>query len=69
MARTVRHRVRQPRSRARAAAQHNRQVAGVTGALLLVVCLYSVTIGPDGWLWFGWAVLLLACVALFVVRP
>ncbi|MBD0688754.1 hypothetical protein [Streptomyces sp. CBMA123] len=69
MARTVRHPVRRSRSRAQAAAHHNRQVAGVTGVLLLVVCLYSVTIGPDGWLWFGWAVLLLACVALFQVRP
>ncbi|MER7668965.1 hypothetical protein ABTY61_10875 [Kitasatospora sp. NPDC096128] len=69
MARTVRHPVRHGRSRAQAAAHHNRQFAWVTGALLLVVCLYSVTIGPDGWLWFGWAVLLLACAGLFVVRP
>ncbi|MEU4113779.1 hypothetical protein AB0F71_04700 [Kitasatospora sp. NPDC028055] len=69
MARTVRHSVRHGGSRARAAAHHNRQVAWVTGALLLVVCLYSVTIGPDGWLWFAWAVLLLACVGLFLVRP
>ncbi|MEV7603148.1 hypothetical protein AB0O91_37840 [Kitasatospora sp. NPDC089797] len=69
MARTVRRRVRHARGRAQAAAHHNRQVAAVTGALLLVVCLYSVTIGPDGWLWFGWAVLLLACVALFLVHP
>ncbi|MFD4654213.1 hypothetical protein ACFWP2_01160 [Kitasatospora sp. NPDC058444] len=65
MARTVRH----PRSRSRAVAHHNRQVAGVTGVLLLVVCLYSVAIGPNAWLWFGWAVLLLVCAALFAVRP
>ncbi|WP_030246680.1 hypothetical protein [Streptomyces sp. NRRL S-350] len=65
MARTERH----PRSRPRAVAHHNRQVAVVTGALLPVVCLYSVVIGPDGWLWFAWAVLLLVSVALFVVRP
>ncbi|HJD85790.1 hypothetical protein [Kitasatospora aureofaciens] len=69
MARTVRHPVRHRRSRAQASAHHNRQVAGVTGVLLLVVSLYSVTIGPDGWLWFAWAVLLLACAALFAVRP
>ncbi|MFF4378853.1 hypothetical protein [Kitasatospora sp. NPDC001547] len=65
MARTVRH----PRSRPRAAAHHNRQVAAATGVLLLAVCLYSVVIEPDAWLWFGWAVLLLVCVALFAVRP
>ncbi|MFJ8627174.1 hypothetical protein ACIRD3_30645 [Kitasatospora sp. NPDC093550] len=65
MARTVRH----PRSRSHAVAHHNRQVAWVTGALLLVVSLYTVTIGPDGWLWLGWAVLLLVCVGLFLVRP
>ncbi|MFF2147998.1 hypothetical protein [Kitasatospora sp. NPDC058190] len=65
MARTVRHH----RNRSQAVAHHNRQVAGITGVLLLAVSLYSVTIGPDGRLWFGWAVLLLACVALFVVRP
>jgi hypothetical protein len=69
MARTVRHPARHHRNHSQAVAHHNRQVAGVTGALLLAVSLYSVTIGPDGWLWFGWAVLLLACVALFVVRP
>ncbi|MET8542757.1 hypothetical protein ABZW03_19190 [Kitasatospora sp. NPDC004799] len=64
MARTV----RPPRSRSRAVAHHNRQVAGVTGVLLLAVCLYSVVIGPNAWLWFGWTVLLLVCVALFAVR-
>ncbi|MER6301541.1 hypothetical protein ABT247_18530 [Kitasatospora sp. NPDC001539] len=69
MARAVRRPVRHHRSRAQAVAHHNRQVAWTTGVLLLVVCLYTVTIGPDGWLWFAWAVLLLACVALFVVRP
>ncbi|MER7756606.1 hypothetical protein [Kitasatospora sp. NPDC097643] len=65
MARTVRH----PRTRSQAVAHHNRQVAGVTAALLVVVSVYSVTIGPNGWLWFGWTVLLLACVALFLVHP
>ncbi|MFE2414224.1 hypothetical protein ACFXDE_38440 [Kitasatospora sp. NPDC059408] len=64
MARTVRH----PRSRTEAIAHHNRQVAGVTAALLVVISLYTVVIGPDGWLWFAWAVLLLSCVALFTIR-
>ncbi len=64
MARTV----RRPRSRATAVAQHNRQLAGVTAGLLVVVSLYSAVLGSNGWLWFGWTVLLLACVALFAVR-
>ncbi|MFI6843546.1 hypothetical protein OG535_12155 [Kitasatospora sp. NBC_00085] len=66
MARTVRH---HPRSKSRAVMHHNRQVAAVTAGLLVVVSVYSAAIGPNGWLWFGWAVLLLACVALFAVRP
>ncbi|WP_049659892.1 hypothetical protein [Kitasatospora sp. MY 5-36] len=65
MARTVRH----PRDHSRAVRHHNREVAGVTGVLLLAVCLYSVVIEPNAWLWFGWTVLLLVCVALFTVRP
>ncbi|MFF7988492.1 hypothetical protein ACFZDG_01720 [Kitasatospora xanthocidica] len=65
MARTVRH----PSNGSRAAAHHNRQVAWTTGVLLLAVSLYTVTIGPNGWLWFGWAVLLLVCVGLFLVHP
>ncbi|MEV0536941.1 hypothetical protein [Kitasatospora sp. NPDC050463] len=65
MAKTVRHR---SRSRPQAVTQHNRQVAAVTAALLVVVSLYSAVLGPNGWLWLGWTVLLLACVALFAVR-
>ncbi|MFB7471247.1 hypothetical protein [Kitasatospora sp. NPDC056184] len=65
MARTVRH----PRTRAEAVAHHNRQVAAVTAGLLVVVSVYSAVLGSNGWLWFGWTVLLLACVALFAVRP
>ncbi|MER7708907.1 hypothetical protein ABTX81_39270 [Kitasatospora sp. NPDC097605] len=65
MARTARH----PRTRAETVAHHNRQVAAVTAGLLVVISLYSAVLGSNGWLWFGWAVLLLACVALFVVRP
>ncbi|MBV2153739.1 hypothetical protein [Kitasatospora sp. SUK 42] len=69
MARTVRHPARHHRGLAQAAARHNRQIAGVTEVLLLAVVLYTVVIGPNEWLWVGWAVLLLVCVALFVVRP
>ncbi|MFE7560100.1 hypothetical protein [Kitasatospora sp. NPDC057500] len=65
MARTARH----PRTRSQAVAHHNRQVAAVTAGLLVVVSVYSAVIGSNGWLWFAWTVLLLSCVALFVVRP
>ncbi|MFE6056119.1 hypothetical protein ACFQ6N_35685 [Kitasatospora sp. NPDC056446] len=65
MARTVRH----PRSSSRAVAHHNREVAAVTAVLLAAVSVYTVVIGQNGWLWFGWAVLLLVCVALFLVHP
>ncbi|MED7953527.1 MULTISPECIES: hypothetical protein [unclassified Streptomyces] len=64
MARTVRH----PRTRAQSVAHHNRQVAGVTAGLLVLISAYSAVLGSNGWLWFGWTVLLLACVALFAVR-
>ncbi|WP_405004364.1 hypothetical protein OHV13_08415 [Kitasatospora purpeofusca] len=64
MARTERH----PRNRSRSVALHNRQVAGVTAGLLVAVSVYSAVLGSNGWLWFGWTVLLLACVALFAVR-
>ncbi|MFF8768905.1 hypothetical protein [Kitasatospora sp. NPDC015120] len=64
MARTVRH----PRTRAETVALHNRQAAAVTAVLLVAVSLYSAVLGPDGWLWFGWSVLLLVCVGLFAVR-
>ncbi|MFE4515897.1 hypothetical protein ACFRMQ_17095 [Kitasatospora sp. NPDC056783] len=65
MARTVRHR----RNHSGAVAHHNRQVAGVTAVLLAAICVYTVVIGPDAWLWFGWAVLLLVCLALFAIHP
>ncbi|MFF7459318.1 hypothetical protein [Kitasatospora sp. NPDC008115] len=65
MARTARH----PRTRPQAVAHHNRQVAAVTAGLLVVVSVYSAVLGSNGWLWFGWTVLLLSCVALFLVHP
>ncbi|MEU6235098.1 hypothetical protein [Kitasatospora sp. NPDC047058] len=48
---------------------HNRRAAAVTAGLLVVISVYSAALGPNGWLWFGWTVLLLVCVGLFVVRP
>ncbi|MFI9326184.1 hypothetical protein ACIGZJ_01420 [Kitasatospora sp. NPDC052868] len=65
MARTARH----PRTRPQAVAHHNRQVAAVTAGLLVVISVYSAALGANGWLWLGWAVLLLACVTLFAIRP
>ncbi|GAA1397908.1 hypothetical protein GCM10009639_35800 [Kitasatospora putterlickiae] len=65
MARPARH----PRNRSEAVAHHNRQVAVVTVGLLVVISVYSAVLGSNGWLWFGWTVLLLACVALFAIRP
>ncbi|WP_327676510.1 hypothetical protein [Kitasatospora sp. NBC_00458] len=64
MARTARH----PRTRAQSVALHNRQVAGVTVGLLVLISAYSAALGSNGWLWLGWTVLLLACVALFAIR-
>lgn len=67
MARTARpHR---PRTRSEAVTHHNRRAAAVTAGLLVVISVYSAALGPNGWLWFGWTVLLLVCVGLFVVRP
>ena len=45
-----------------------RQAAFLAGGLLVLISLYSATLGSNGWLWFGWAVLLLVCAALFAVR-
>ncbi|MGW6918841.1 hypothetical protein ACWGB8_34215 [Kitasatospora sp. NPDC054939] len=55
-------------ARREAVMHHNRQVAYVTGGLLVVVSLYSAALGPNGWLWFGWTVLLLLCAALFAIK-
>ncbi|WP_371481929.1 hypothetical protein [Kitasatospora sp. NBC_00315] len=49
-------------------ARHGRRTAFLAGGLLVLISLYSVTIGTNGVLWFGWAVLLLVCAALFAVR-
>ncbi len=49
-------------------APRGRQAAFLAGGLLVLISLYSATLGPNGWLWFGWAVLLLVCAALFAVR-
>ncbi|MFI6446582.1 hypothetical protein [Kitasatospora sp. NPDC050543] len=43
-------------------------MAWLTGGLLVLVSAYTVALGSNSWLWFGWAVLLLVCAGLFVVR-
>ncbi|MFD0263897.1 hypothetical protein [Kitasatospora indigofera] len=48
--------------------RRGRQAVLLAAGLLVLISLYSVTIGPNGWLWFGWAVLLMVCAALFAVR-
>ncbi|MFC9329174.1 hypothetical protein [Kitasatospora sp. NPDC057015] len=70
MARAGRHPVRAGAHRrgAQDAARRGRQAAYLAAGLLVLISLYSVTIGTNGWLWFGWAVLLLVCAALFAVR-
>ncbi|MCC3767771.1 hypothetical protein [Streptomyces sp. UNOC14_S4] len=32
-------------------------MAALTVVVLVVVTAYTVTIGSDGWLWFGWVLL------------
>ena len=53
---------------ARHGSPHGRQAAFLAAGLLVLISLYSATLGSNGWLWFGWAVLLLVCAALFAVR-
>ncbi|MFF1872211.1 hypothetical protein [Streptomyces sp. CB03911] len=48
--------------------RRGRQAVFLAAGLLVLISLYSVTIGSNGWLWFGWAVLLMVCAALFAVR-
>lgn len=37
-----------------------------TGVCLVVITLFSVTLGGNGWLWFSWVVLGLATVGVIV---
>ena len=64
------HAKRHPRTGdgARHGSPHARQTAFLAGGLLVLISLYSATLGSNGWLWFGWTVLLLVCAALFAVR-
>lgn len=41
--------------------------AGTVAALVLVTA-YTVTMGSSGWLWFGWAVLVLVTVGVLAAR-
>ncbi len=45
-----------------------RALALCTVVALVLVTGYSVALGGDGWLWFGWAVLGLATVASALSR-
>ncbi|WP_185921592.1 hypothetical protein [Streptomyces sp. WAC06614] len=43
-------------------------MAVLTFAALVVVATYSVALGSNGWLWFGWIVLGLLTVAMAASR-
>lgn len=45
-----------------------RAMAVFTVAALVAVSAYSVTLGGNGWLWFGWLLLLLLTVGAFAAR-
>ncbi|MFC9278582.1 hypothetical protein [Streptomyces collinus] len=42
--------------------------AMTVGALILVTA-YTVALGSNGWLWFGWVVLGLLTLAMIVTQP
>lgn len=46
-----------------------RAMALGTVVTLVLVTGYSVTLGGDGWLWFGWVLLALATVTSAFTRP
>ncbi|WP_431968147.1 hypothetical protein [Actinacidiphila sp. bgisy160] len=39
-----------------------------TVASLVAVTAYTVALGPNGWLWFAWVVLMLATIGVFAIR-
>ncbi|MER7306382.1 hypothetical protein ABT365_13060 [Streptomyces griseoluteus] len=45
-----------------------RAMAALTVGGLVVVTAYTVALGGNGWLWFGWVVLGLLTVALAVTQ-
>ncbi|WP_317447793.1 hypothetical protein [Streptomyces collinus] len=42
--------------------------AMTVGGLVLVTA-YTVALGSNGWLWFGWVVLVLLTLAMVVTQP
>ncbi|WP_432136928.1 MULTISPECIES: hypothetical protein [unclassified Streptomyces] len=45
-----------------------RTMGALTVGGLVVVTAYTVAIGSNGWLWFGWVVLGLITLALIMMR-
>ncbi|MEU4098144.1 hypothetical protein [Streptomyces sp. NPDC026673] len=35
---------------------------------LVVVTAYTAALGPNGWVWFAWVVLMLATIGVFALR-
>lgn len=61
---------RSPRSRSHhgSTADQARRLAVVTMLCLILVTAYSVALGSNGWLWFGWTMLLAISAALFAFK-
>ncbi|MFI2642473.1 hypothetical protein [Streptomyces sp. NPDC018610] len=45
-----------------------RAMGALTVGALVLVSAYSVALGADGWLWFGWVVLVLITLGLVVTQ-
>ena len=43
-------------------------MAVTTATTLVLVVAYTVALGPSGWLWFAWVVLLLCTAGVAAVR-
>ncbi|GHH06615.1 MULTISPECIES: hypothetical protein [Streptomyces] len=43
-------------------------MGGLTAGALVLVTAYTVALGSNGWLWFGWVVLGLLTLAVVVTR-
>ncbi len=44
-------------------------MGALTAGALVAVTAYTVALGGDGWLWFGWVVLGLLTLAMAVTQP
>ncbi|MFJ4879398.1 hypothetical protein ACIP93_29935 [Streptomyces sp. NPDC088745] len=45
-----------------------KSMGALTVGMLVVVTAYTAALGSNGWLWFGWVVLLLATVGTIATR-